>query len=274
MAPCWVLPLRLRLGLQVEVKRAQRDFQTAEIMGLSMREQLGAREAELSELTSRHSQLQQEQLAAASQLLESQSSLGGLQLLHEGLQASSAERVQQLEGALEAERAALADTQRQLAAVQAEALASQRGLQETAARETAVTAQLRQLAGAHEQQTSKLRQETDARRNGEDELQAIRAGLQVCVCRPAAGAGTAGAGLQQQMPCPACSNSWTLSPLCPCTVGCPSARPPAGHPAAAGGAGPGVCQPGGAPHRCRGLARHRAHQHGPPGGGSCEPAAG
>lgn len=178
--PCGGLPLHLSIWLQVEAKRAQRDYQTAEIMGLSLREQLGTREAELSELTSRHSQLQQEQLAAASQLLESQASLGGLQLLHEGLQASTAERVQQLEGALEAESAALADAQRQLAAVQAAAQASERGLQETAARETAVTAQLRQLAGAHEQQTSKLRQETDARRNGDDELQAIRAGLQVC----------------------------------------------------------------------------------------------
>ena len=166
--------------VQVETKRAQHDFQAAEIMGLSLRERLGAREAELSELSSRHGQLQQEQLAAASQLLESQASLGGLQLLHEGLQTSSTERAQQLECALEAERAALADTQRQLAAVQAQAQASERGLQEASARETAVTAQLRQLAGAHEQQTSKLRQETDARRNGDDELQAIRAGLQVC----------------------------------------------------------------------------------------------
>lgn len=42
-----------------------------------------------------------------------------------------------------------------------------------------MTAQLKQLAGAHEQQTGKLRQETDARRNADDELAAIRAGLQV-----------------------------------------------------------------------------------------------
>ena len=73
--PCGGLPLHLSIWLQVEAKRAQRDYQTAEIMGLSLREQLGTREAELSELTSRHSQLQQEQLAAASQLLESQASV-------------------------------------------------------------------------------------------------------------------------------------------------------------------------------------------------------
>lgn len=48
-------------GLQVEVKRAQRDFQTAEVLGLSLREQLTAREGELRELGSRHSALQAEQ---------------------------------------------------------------------------------------------------------------------------------------------------------------------------------------------------------------------
>ena len=160
-------------------------------MGLGLREQLAAREAELAELTSRHSALQAEQAAAAAQLLDSQASLAGLQVRHESLQATSGERVQQLEAALGEERGALADTRGQLAEVQAERQALERGLQETASREAALAAQLRQLAGAHEQQSAKLRQEADARRNGDNELQAVRAGLQVR--RLAAGCRHAGA---------------------------------------------------------------------------------
>lgn len=45
----------------MEAKRALHDFQTAEVLGMSLREQLAAREAELRELGGRHSALQTEQ---------------------------------------------------------------------------------------------------------------------------------------------------------------------------------------------------------------------
>ena len=50
--------------MQVEAKRALHDFQTAEVLGMSLREQLGAREADLHELGSRHSVLQAEQVSS------------------------------------------------------------------------------------------------------------------------------------------------------------------------------------------------------------------
>lgn len=190
------------------------DFQTAEVLGMSLREQLSAREAELQELSSRHSALQAEQvgchlgwmgkrarcllqpvqkaqytehpiLASCLQavtsgaLQEAQASLSALQQQHERLQASSTQQAAQQDAALAAEHEELAEAQRQLAATAAERQVLQKGLEEATAREAAVTAQLKQLAGAHEQQTGKLRQETDARRNADDELAAIRAGLQV-----------------------------------------------------------------------------------------------
>lgn len=164
---------------QVELSRVQRDFQAAEIMAMGFKEQLATRTGELSDLTSRHAALQQEAGAASAQLLESQASLSGLQLRHEGLQQSAQQRAAKLEGELAAERATLADVRHELAETQAERSTLDRSLHEASARETAVTAQLKQLASAHEQQTSKLRHETDARRTVDDELQAVRAGLQV-----------------------------------------------------------------------------------------------
>lgn len=176
---CSVEPLPLFPACQVEMSRLQRDFQTAEIMGLSLREQLAARETELKELSSKHKELQAEQAAASAALLESQASLNGLQLRHENMQASNAEQVAKLQAALQKEHVQLADVRRELGEMRAERMALERSLNESSARETAVTAQLKQLASAHEQQTSKLRQETETRRNADDELQALRAGLQV-----------------------------------------------------------------------------------------------
>ncbi|PRW59673.1 early endosome antigen 1 isoform X2 [Chlorella sorokiniana] len=165
--------------LEVEAQRSLHDFRTAEVLGMSLREQLAAREAELRELDSRHSALQAEQAATSAALQEAQASLSALRQQHEGLQASSSQQAAQQDAALAAEQEALAEAQHHLAATEAERQALQKGLEEATAREVAVTAQLKQLAGAHEQQTGKLRQETDARRNADDELAAIRAGLQV-----------------------------------------------------------------------------------------------
>lgn len=112
-------------------------------------------------------------------LQEAQESLSALQQQHEGLQASSSQQAAQQGAALEAEHEALSKVQRLLAASETERQTLRRDLEEATAREVAVTAQLKQLAGAHEQQTGKLRQETDARRAADDELAAVRAGLQV-----------------------------------------------------------------------------------------------
>ena len=281
-------------GLQVEAKRAQRDFQTAEVLGLSLREQLTARESELRELGSRHSALQTEQaswwmagqgrregaecavawnrllgghlrsctahhslpsaplpwlqVSASAALAESQASLTSLQLQHDSLQASSAERAAQLEAALAAEREAHGQAQQQLSSTEAERQALQKSLEETAAREAAVTAQLKQLAGAHEQQTSKLRQESNSRRNADDELAAIRAGLQV-----------------GRLPCCGwCCLAFHRLPSLQGISGLPG-RCSAGHAAATGG--PRCCsrQQRRTPHCRRGVARHRTHQHGSAG---------
>ncbi|KAL4458548.1 hypothetical protein ABPG75_013413 [Micractinium tetrahymenae] len=165
--------------LEVEGQQLQRDYQTSEIMGLSLRERLAAWEGELQELSARHQQLQAEQATASAALLESQASLSGLQLQHESLQASAAQRAARLETELAGERASLADVRHELAETLAERAALDKALQEAGSRETSLTAQLKQLAGAHEQQMAKLRQETDGRRTLDDELQALRAGLQV-----------------------------------------------------------------------------------------------
>lgn len=159
--------------------RAQRDFQTAEVLGMSLREQLAAREGELAQLAQRHSELQAEQAGTRAVMRETQASLAELQAQHTSLQASSSEAVQQADSALTAERAALADARRLLACSEEQRLSLEQTLQGTAVREAAVTSQLAQLARAHEQQTGELQQEAGARRCADDELEAIRAGLQV-----------------------------------------------------------------------------------------------
>ena len=164
--------------LQVEAQRAQHDLQAAELLGRSLREQLAARDCELGELAELHDALQAEHLAASSALAESQASLTSLQARHDGLAASSAERAQHLESSLLAEQGALSEARRELAAARGEGQALQRELAEATAREGAVASQIRQLAGAHEAMAGKLRREVDARRGGDDELQAVRAGLQ------------------------------------------------------------------------------------------------
>lgn len=164
---------------QVEVKRAQRDFQTTEVLGLSLREQLASRSAELAQLTQRHGAVQAELAAASTQLLDSQTALADLQKRHTSLQAGSTERTARLEAALAADRAALADAQGQLAAAEARCAALDQSLQQSTASEAALTAQLKQLGQAHEEQSGRLRQEADARRDADDELAAVRAGLQV-----------------------------------------------------------------------------------------------
>lgn len=237
---------------QVEVQRAQREHQTSEIMSLSLREQLAARQAELGELSTRHAALQAEAATASIALLESQASLAGLQMQHEGLQASATERAAQLEEVLADKCAELAEAERQVAATEEARATLDKGLQETAAREAAVAVQLKQLAGAHEQQMSKLRQEAEARRTADDELAAVRAGLQV------RGGRCVG---EVVMACWRRTNSASL----PCINSSLPIDLGAGDPAAAGGVGHCVCQQFCAPHCCRGLARNRTHQHGPAG---------
>lgn len=163
----------------MEGQQLRRDHQTSEIVGLGLRERLAAGEGELQELSARHRQLQAEQAAASAALLHSQAALSGLQLQHESLQADAAQQDARLQAELAEERASLVDVRRKLADVLAERAALDQSLQDAGSRETAVTAQLKQLACAHEKQTAKLRQETDSRRNSDDELQALRAGLQV-----------------------------------------------------------------------------------------------
>lgn len=164
---------------QVELKRVQRELQASEILGLGLREQLAARGAELGELSAAHAALQAEAATASLALLESQASLSGLQQQHQGLQATAAERAAELETALAGKSAALEEAQGRAQAAEAAHAASERAAAEAAQREAAVASQLRQLAGAHEQQMTRLRQESEARRAADDELAAVRAGLQV-----------------------------------------------------------------------------------------------
>lgn len=241
---------------QVEGQQLRRDYQTTEIMGLSLRERLAGREGELQELSARHQQLQAEQAATSAALLESQSSLSGLQTQHESLQASAAQQAAKLQAELSEEHACLADVRRELVETQAERAALGTALQEAGSRETTLTAQLKQLAGAHEQQTAKLRQETNSRRTSNDELQALRAGLQV-------------GSIQQMGCCNAClagcaPHVWVLS--LSLIWGPPGlACVPAGYATAPRGPGPRFCQRRGTPYLGRGLARSWAHQPGSAG---------
>lgn len=78
-------------ALQVDVKRTQRDLQQAEILGMSLKEQLAARNAELAQLRSEHGELQQRHAATGAELEATLGELGALRREHEVSQRAAAE---------------------------------------------------------------------------------------------------------------------------------------------------------------------------------------
>ena len=165
--------------LEVETKRAQRDLQTSEIMCVSVKEQLQARSAEVAQLAAEARQAQARQAALAAELAAATAALHKLESDHGSLAQHSAEEQERLEQQVAGLQTALKDWQLQVAAGQEERQALEGRLKESAAKESVTLGELRQLSAAHEQQAGRLRQEVDQRRTLEDEVQALRAGLQV-----------------------------------------------------------------------------------------------
>lgn len=88
-APCQQPPHNR--ALQVDVKRTQRDLQQAEILGMSLKGQLAARNAELAQLRSEHGELQQRHAAMGAELEGALGELGALRREHEVSQRAAAE---------------------------------------------------------------------------------------------------------------------------------------------------------------------------------------
>ena len=87
---------------QVELKLAVRNFQTSDILGMSLKEQLAARTAEMAEQRAQHDALVQAHSAATAELHVTQASLANLQQQHEALQQASATKQEELQVGTEA----------------------------------------------------------------------------------------------------------------------------------------------------------------------------
>lgn len=88
----------LRPPLQVDLRRAQRDFQASEILGMSLKEQLQARGTELAQLKGEHEDLRQRHATTQAELADATSALAARERDLDVLQRSSAESKSDLQG--------------------------------------------------------------------------------------------------------------------------------------------------------------------------------